>query len=94
MASRRRLMDFSFSKEQELLRASIEEFCKKEIDPRICDWIKERAFPRALLEKLSRTGLTGMNIPEELGGSPLDNVSQCCRRDPGEARAPQYRLKL
>jgi len=94
MASRRRLMDFSFSKELELLRASIEEFCKKGIDPRICDWIKERAFPRALLEKLSRTGLTGMNIPEGLGGSPLDNVSQCCRRDLGEARAPQYRLKL
>jgi len=69
-------MDFSFSKEQELLRASIEEFCKKEIDPRISDWIKERAFPRALLKKLSQIGLTGMNIPEELGGSPLDNVSQ------------------
>jgi alkylation response protein AidB-like acyl-CoA dehydrogenase len=69
-------MEFSFSKEQELLKASIEEFCKKEIDPYIGNWIKERTFPRALLGKLSQIGLTGMNIPEELGGSPLDNVSQ------------------
>jgi alkylation response protein AidB-like acyl-CoA dehydrogenase len=69
-------MDFSFSKEQELLRASIEEFCRKEIDPYIGNWIKERTFPRALLGKLSQIGLTGMNIPEDLGGSPLDNVSQ------------------
>jgi alkylation response protein AidB-like acyl-CoA dehydrogenase len=69
-------MDFSFSKEQELLGASIEEFCKKEIDPYVNNWVKERVFPRALLKKLSQIGLTGMNIPEELGGSPLDNVSQ------------------
>jgi alkylation response protein AidB-like acyl-CoA dehydrogenase len=69
-------MEFSLSKEQELLKASIEEFCKKEIDPYIGNWIKERTFPRALLGKLSQIGLTGMNIPEELGGSPLDNVSQ------------------
>jgi alkylation response protein AidB-like acyl-CoA dehydrogenase len=69
-------MDFSFSKEQELLRTSIEDFCKKEIDPHISDWIKERVFPRDLLKKLSQVGLTGMNIPEDLGGSPLDNVSQ------------------
>jgi alkylation response protein AidB-like acyl-CoA dehydrogenase len=69
-------MDFSFSKEQELLRTSIEDFCKKEIDPHISDWIKERVFPRDLLKKLSQIGLTGMNIQEDLGGSPLDNVSQ------------------
>ena len=69
-------MNFSFSKEQELLRTSIEDFCKKEIDPHISDWIKERVFPRDLLKKLSQIGLTGMNIPEDLGGSPLDNVSQ------------------
>jgi len=69
-------MEFSFSKEQELLRASIEEFCRKEIDPYIGNWIKERTFPRALLGKLSQIGLTGVNIPEELRGSPLDNVSQ------------------
>jgi alkylation response protein AidB-like acyl-CoA dehydrogenase len=69
-------MNFSFSKEQELLRASIEDFCKKEIDPHISDWIKERVFPRDLLKKLGQIGLTGMNIPEELGGSSLDNVSQ------------------
>jgi alkylation response protein AidB-like acyl-CoA dehydrogenase len=69
-------MDFSFSKEQELLRTSIEDFCKKEIDPYISDWIKEGVFPRGLLKKLSQIGLTGMNIPEEFGGSPLDNVSQ------------------
>jgi alkylation response protein AidB-like acyl-CoA dehydrogenase len=69
-------MEFSFSKEQELLRASIEEFCRKEIDPYIGNWINERTFPRALLGKLSQIGLTGVNIPEELRGSPLDNVSQ------------------
>ncbi|MEM4818513.1 MAG: acyl-CoA dehydrogenase family protein, partial [Candidatus Nezhaarchaeales archaeon] len=69
-------MDFSFTKEQELLRNSIEEFCKKEVDPYVSKWVKERSFPRDLLKKLSNIGLTGMNIPEELGGSPLDNVSQ------------------
>ncbi len=69
-------MEFSFSREQELLRSSIEEFCRKEIDPYVDVWLKERAFPRTLLKRLSWIGLTGMNIPEELGGSPLDNVSQ------------------
>jgi alkylation response protein AidB-like acyl-CoA dehydrogenase len=69
-------MDFSFSKEQETLKASIEDLCKKEIDQYITNWVKEGTFPRAIMEKMSRIGLTGMNIPVELGGAPLNNVSQ------------------
>ena len=69
-------LDFEFSEEQKLIKKSAEEFCRKEVSPYIDKWLKDRIFPRELMKKCASIGWTGMNIREEYGGTPLDNVSQ------------------
>jgi alkylation response protein AidB-like acyl-CoA dehydrogenase len=63
-------MDHEFTPEQELFRATVREFCEKEITReyvRECD--RERRPPRDLYDKLGDQGWLGINIPEEHGGA-------------------------
>ncbi|MCX8175750.1 MAG: acyl-CoA/acyl-ACP dehydrogenase, partial [Candidatus Bathyarchaeota archaeon] len=69
-------MDFEFSEEQKLTKKAAEEFCQKEVLPYIDKWLKSKVFPRELMKKCASIGWTGMNIKEEYGGTPLNNVSQ------------------
>jgi alkylation response protein AidB-like acyl-CoA dehydrogenase len=62
-------MDHELTPEQELFRATVREFCEKEIDReyvRECD--RERKAPRELYDKLAQQGWLGINIPEEHDG--------------------------
>ncbi|HEY7468446.1 MAG TPA: acyl-CoA dehydrogenase family protein [Acidimicrobiia bacterium] len=63
-------MDHEFTPEQELFRATVREFCEKEISReyvRECD--REHKPPRDLYQKLGDQGWLGINIPEEHGGA-------------------------
>jgi alkylation response protein AidB-like acyl-CoA dehydrogenase len=63
-------MDHDFTLEQDLFRATVREFCEKEISReyvRECD--RERKPPRDLYDKLGHQGWLGINIPEEHGGA-------------------------
>jgi len=62
-------MDHELTPEQELFRATVREFCEREIDReyvRECD--RERRAPRELYDKLAQQGWLGINIPEEHDG--------------------------
>ncbi|HEU4320498.1 MAG TPA: acyl-CoA dehydrogenase family protein, partial [Acidimicrobiia bacterium] len=63
-------MDYEFTPEQELFRATVREFCEQEITReyvRECD--RERRPPRDLYDKLAAQGWLGINVPEEHGGA-------------------------
>jgi alkylation response protein AidB-like acyl-CoA dehydrogenase len=63
-------MDGDFTPEQELFRATVREFCKREITReyvRECD--RDHRPPTELFRMLGAQGWLGINIPEEHGGS-------------------------
>jgi acyl-CoA dehydrogenase len=63
-------LDHQLTDEQELFRATVREFCAREVTReyvRECD--RERRPPREIYDKLGEQGWLGINIPEDQGGS-------------------------
>ncbi len=63
-------MDHGLTPEQDLFRATIREFCEREISRdyvRACD--RERRAPRELYDKIAAQGWLGINIAEDQGGA-------------------------
>lgn len=61
-------MDFSFSRQQEMLRDSVAEFAEKEIAPHAIEWENAGEMPLEFLKKLATQGYMGIFIPKEYGG--------------------------
>jgi len=70
-------MDFTLTREQELIRASAREFCDREITPNAREWDRAEEMDRAIVEKLAAAGYLGAVLPEEHGGMGLDTLSYC-----------------
>src|SRR5450631_4423305 len=71
---RLRVMDFSFSSEQQHLRKTIREFCEAEIKPHVMEWDESQHFPDEVFRQLGKLGVLGAVFPEELGGSGYSYV--------------------
>jgi len=71
------MFDFSFTDEQNQLRASVREFAETEIRPYALQWDERQAFPLETIKKLGGLGYMGCIIPEEFGGAGLDYVGYC-----------------
>ena len=67
--------EFSFSEEQDMLRKAVRNFAQNEIAPGIKERIEAGKFPRELVKAMANLGLTGMSIPTEYGGQPIDWLS-------------------
>ena len=74
-------MDFSFSPEQEALRATVRRFCAEQIAPRARAADDTETFPRELFRAWGELGLIGVRYPEADGGSGFDKVSDCIVRE-------------
>ena len=73
-------MDFSYTKEQEILKSIIREFCEKEIAPKAAEFDRTGEFDYGIIEKLSEQKLLGIIIPKEyggMGGSHIDQAIIC-----------------
>jgi alkylation response protein AidB-like acyl-CoA dehydrogenase len=71
-------MTFELSAEQRILRDTLREFIRAEVEPHVEAYEKAGHLPRELVRKLwKELGMGGMLIPEEYGGSGLDQVSYC-----------------
>ena len=80
-------MDFELSEQHRLLRASVREFCEREVRPHAKAWDEAERFPHEIVPKLAELGLLGIRIPEEYGGAAMDTLSyalcveECARVD-------------
>jgi alkylation response protein AidB-like acyl-CoA dehydrogenase len=67
-------MDFTLTEEQEILRDSIKNFAKKEIQPYVKESDEKGEWPEKLTKKLAEMGLLGIIIPTEYQGAGYSNV--------------------
>jgi alkylation response protein AidB-like acyl-CoA dehydrogenase len=69
-------MDFSFTREQEMLRKEVRNFCKKELTPEYVRWIDENCdfVPEELWKKIAEIGFFAVQIPESYGGEGLGSI--------------------
>jgi alkylation response protein AidB-like acyl-CoA dehydrogenase len=65
-------MNFEFDEHHRLLRQSVRDFVRAEIEPNAQRWDSEERFPMELVPKLAAMGLLGIRIPEEYGGAGFD----------------------
>ncbi len=80
-------MDFDLPEHHQILRATVREFCEREVKPHAKKWDEEQRFPHEIVPRLAELGLLGIRIPEEYGGSGMDMlayavcVEECARVD-------------
>lgn len=62
-------MDFSLSKEQEMIKKLAQQFADEQLDPVAAEIDKEHIFPAENFKKMAQVGFTGIGVPKEYGGS-------------------------
>jgi short-chain 2-methylacyl-CoA dehydrogenase len=70
-------MDLTLSEEHEALRATVEDFARKEVAPVIGDLYERGEFPYELVARMGAMGLFGLPIDEEHGGMGGDYFALC-----------------
>lgn len=68
-------MDFSYSEEQNALRDQIVRFARAQLNDEVATRDRDQSFSRELWRLCGEMGLTGLPVPEDLGGSGLDPLS-------------------
>ena len=80
-------MDFELPEQHQILRATVRDFCEREVKPHAKRWDAEQRFPSEIVPRLAELGLLGIRIPEEYGGAHMDMlayavcVEECARID-------------
>ncbi|MEM9492330.1 MAG: acyl-CoA dehydrogenase [Myxococcota bacterium] len=68
-------MNFELTEEQTLLLATARDFATKEVLPKAAEIDRDHRHPSELVQRMAELGLMGVAVPEEWGGSGMDNVS-------------------
>lgn len=66
---------FTLTEEQRELQALAHEFAERELRPVALEWDAKDDFPRELVGKAARLGLTSHAIPAEYGGGGVPAVT-------------------
>ena len=64
-------MDF-YTEEQRMIRDAARDFARRELQPHAARWDREGWIPDGAVARLGETGMLGMTVPEEWGGSYCD----------------------
>ena len=67
-------MNFDFTKEQEILRETIQNFARSEIAPHCLEWDERQEFPAEAIQRLGKMGMMGVLVDEENGGAGLGYI--------------------
>jgi short-chain 2-methylacyl-CoA dehydrogenase len=70
-------MDLTLTEEHAALRATVEDFARKEVAPVIGDLYERGEFPYELVARMGAMGLFGLPIDEEYGGMGGDYFALC-----------------
>ena len=70
-------MNFQLSEEHEMIRKTVRDFAKNEIEPTAAQRDEEQTFDRSIFDKMAELGLTGIPWPEEYGGIGSDYLAYC-----------------
>jgi short/branched chain acyl-CoA dehydrogenase len=70
-------MDLTLSEEHEALRATVEDFARKEVAPVIGELYERGEFPYGLVARMGAMGLFGLPIDEDHGGMGGDYFALC-----------------
>src|SRR4051794_6032280 len=62
-----------FTEEHELFRKTVRTFCEKECAPHLAEWEKSGGAGREIWRKAGAAGLLGWEVPEEFGGSGVND---------------------
>jgi len=68
-------MNFSLTKEQEMVRKLLKEFSENEVKPLAAEIDAAERFPRETVEKMARFDIMGIPFPKKYGGAGGDNLS-------------------
>ena len=64
---------FNFTEEQLMIRDTVRDFAEKEVQPRAAMLDETGAFPHEAVAGLTEMGIVGLAIPEQYGGSGVDD---------------------
>ena len=70
-------MDFTFSKEHQLLRKMIREFVRREVAPLAAEIDEQERVPWETIHKAAKLGLFGLPFPQEFGGGGAGEIGYC-----------------
>lgn len=68
-------MEFSLTREQEMIRKMMQDFAENEVKPIAADTDLKCEYPQENIEKLFDYGVMGMIVPKEYGGAGADDLS-------------------
>jgi butyryl-CoA dehydrogenase len=68
-------MDFTPTEDQAAVQKTAREFATNEVLPKAAEIDKEHRHPAELVKRMAELGFLGIAVPEQLGGSGMDNVS-------------------
>ena len=68
-------MDFSLTKQQEMVRATMRKFALAEVQPLAAELDEQERFPRETVDKLARYHILGIPFSKEYGGAGGDTLS-------------------
>jgi len=68
-------MYFKLSDEHEMLRKTVRDFAKKEVEPTAAERDEQERFDMNIFKKMAKLGLTGIPWPEEYGGIGSDYLA-------------------
>ena len=68
-------MNFSLTREQELVRKMMAEFTENEVKPIAAEIDRTHEYPAENVAKMFKLGIMGMTVPKEYGGQGADSIS-------------------
>ncbi|MBM2824942.1 MAG: Acyl-CoA dehydrogenase [Dehalococcoidales bacterium] len=69
-------MDFSLTREQEILRDMVREFARKELAPKALAWDEKGEFIHDIVKRAAELGLVGIITSRQYGGSGMGHLAR------------------
>ena len=67
-------MDFALTEIQQMIRETARDFAANEVAPAAAERDEKHEYPAEIVKKMSELGFMGVAVPEDKGGSGLDQV--------------------